>query len=144
MRALALLVLVSCTGGGEGDVNAEATVRVQAISCELPDPMTMTTRATLAVFMRDAYELSVFASSDVFGLGGQATTTNGFDCGDWSATEASCTRGPDDPAHATLVFTSTSSFDFELPAIVSVAVHASVVQDVGNNAAADSADAGCR
>ena len=142
-RILVAIVLAGCTGGGEGGGTIEATVELQSISCELPDSMTIVTRATVDVFMRDTLQLRVFASSNAFPQDVGIVSTSIFSCGAWMANEGGCARAAGDPARTSVEFTNTASLDEQLPADVSVSVSALVTNDLGDNFAEDFEDAGC-
>ena len=143
-RFIAMLTLATgCTGGGEGGANVEGTVELRSITCELPDPMTIVTRATIDVFMRDNLQLRAFASSNAFPQDVGIVSTSIFSCGGWMATSVGCTRRVGDPARATVSFTNTANLDSQLPADVSVSVSALVTNDLGDNFAEDFDEAAC-
>jgi hypothetical protein len=144
MRRIVLgLALAGCTGGGEGGGDVEATVALRSTTCELTDPMTSVTSATIDVFMRGNLHLRASASPILF-PGDRLMTTGILSCGAWMADAGGCIRRAGDPARTTVEFTSTANLDEQPPAFFEVRVGAAVTDDVGDVFAEDSLDVECR
>src|SRR5687767_1605296 len=114
-RTLATIALAGCTGGGAGGGDVQATVELRSITCELPDAMTIVTRATVDVFMRDTLQLRVFASSNAFPQDVGIDIVTSVDCEPWTPFPGGCMRVAGDPTRATIDFTSTATLEDPLP-----------------------------
>ena len=139
-----LTLVTGCTGGGAGGALVEATVELRSTTCELTDPMTAVTSATIDVFMRDNLHLHASASPILFPREDRLVTTGILTCGAWMADAGGCTRRVGDPARTTVEFTSTANLDEQPPAFFEVRVGAAVTDDVGDVLAEDFQDVECR